>query len=275
LNRSRSTGSHLTHAFGSVTATPRHWDAVSYVSTTPVEPVAPRVRNIVCLEELNAADEITVGGSSGSIRLDHCDSCSEPALSPRRQHGSKYITPFNLRDPVAVCVTNGNLIVTSVAPAGTSKGSTTVCDVTLDVVGRIEMTANGINITGKDGFRLGLSIHDEHKKTLLHKVLHARTRGAAPPTEEQRRVTRPARPNLDRGDATPNSRRTPTASPAATTRSSRSSSAARPALGAQPGNDRDARRRLLAAELQSIKVAPAAVKATAKPRGRPAATTNK
>jgi hypothetical protein len=170
------------------------------VDPTPRQPTAQSP--IVSVDEINLIDELVIGCSAGSIRLEQYEPgtstprsrqpagavASPTSLGRRPDFGAKYLTPFALRDPVLLEFTTGMLTVRRVD--GDRKP---LCSCAFDAITKIVSTVTGITITGHGGFSVGLSIHDDAKSEVLLKVLHAKTRGAPPP-KDVRPLTKPIKP---------------------------------------------------------------------------------
>jgi hypothetical protein len=152
----------------------------------------------VSVSELNLLDDVTVGCSAGSIRLEQFEagagaSTAAPGIPGSFNRalctvGAKYLTPFALRDPVAIQFVAGALHVRR--GDGDRK---VLCSCSFDRVTKIMPTVTGVSVIGEGGFSFSVSLHDDHKKQLLLKLLHAKTRGAPPP-KEVRPLTKPIVP---------------------------------------------------------------------------------
>ena len=145
-------------------------------------------------------DDVTVGCSSGSVRLEGlslaagASGASSKATSPtvsspprRPEVGAKFTTPFALRDPVLIRFASGRLSVTR-----TNVDRTELASCALASVAKIVRTVTGVTVVAEGAFTAELSIHEDAKADALVKLLHAKTRGAPPP-KETRPVTRPLR----------------------------------------------------------------------------------
>lgn len=148
----------------------------------------PRERCVLTVSEMNNIEEVVIGSTTGAIRLEQCvDSRSRTPTSPRRLPGSKYSTPFGLREPVTLTISQSHVVVRRAAG-----DEAVICKIETARIGRIAGTDSGISFASHDT-DVGLSVHDATKRTLILKLMHARCRGAPPPAVELP-VTVPLKP---------------------------------------------------------------------------------
>ena len=174
--RSHSRGSEV--AFGRATPTPKKWESHSFETPSPHRRVQ---MHIVTIDEISALDSFTVGGPSGSVRLDKYS----PSTSTKSYGGSivhRVTTPFSLQEPVVVSVESGLLEVRKTISPKEGQLPETIASIPLDMIAKVEMTSGGVAISGRGNMELLLTVHNQHKQTVLYKVLHAKTKGTIPST---------------------------------------------------------------------------------------------
>jgi hypothetical protein len=166
--------------------------------------------HVVTIDEINSIDSLTVGGPSGSVRLERYT----PAVGPKSTaHVGKL--PYSLQEPVTVVIENGLIEVkkTSLPPVtgGTSAGATAsdiICSLPLDALSKVELTTGGLSCFGREGLELMFTIHAQSKQVMLYKYLHAKIKGVIPATTaeltaiQQRKAEEEALPTANAGSVT-------------------------------------------------------------------------
>jgi hypothetical protein len=168
--------------------------------------------HVVTIDEINSIDSLTVGGPSGSVRLERYT----PAVGPKSTaHVGKL--PYSLQEPVTVVIENGLTEVKKTSsPPATSGNSTTgatavsdiICSLPLDALSKVELTTGGLSCFGREGLELMFTIHAQNKQVMLYKYLHAKIKGVIPATTaelsaiQQRKAEEEALPTANAGSVT-------------------------------------------------------------------------
>jgi hypothetical protein len=163
-------------AFGSVTPTRRKWESHSFVGETPSPGRRATPLHVATIDEVCCLDSVTIGGPSGSVRLERCVTPGN-LRTMAGGHGSRHSTPFALQEPVLIVIENGYVEVKKALPPNEG-----IASVPIDSIHKVDLTTGGVACAGRGGLELLFTIHNTHKQNMLYKLLHAKTKGAIPLT---------------------------------------------------------------------------------------------